>query len=130
MASVAFVAPILPGKLEAWKRFNNEINGPRRKEFEDQQKRSGITRHRVWLQQTPGGDMALVVQEGEDPQRAMEALATSTDAFDVWFRERIKDIHGLDLSQPLPGPLSELFIDYMQPAQRRGPDYDLPDFNA
>ena len=130
MASVAFAVPILPGKLEAWKQFNYEINGPRRKEFEDQQKRVGISRQRVWLQQTPGGDMALVVQEGEEPQRAMEALAAPTDAFDVWFREQIKDIHGLDLSQPLPGPPTELFIDYMQPAQRRGPSYDLPDFNA
>jgi hypothetical protein len=81
-------------------------------------------------QSSTGSGAIQLVQEGEEPQRAMGVLATSTDAFDVWFRERIKDIHGLDLSQPLPGPLWELFIDYMQPAQRRGPNYDLPDFNA
>lgn len=130
MASVAFAAPILPGKLEAWKRFNDELNGPQRKEFEDQQKRIGIARQRVWLQHTPAGDMVLVVQEGEDPQKAMEILGASDNAFDVWFKEQVKDVHGLDLSQPTPGPLSELAIDYMQPTRRRGPDYDLPDFNA
>lgn len=130
MASVAFAAPILPGKLEAWKQFNYEINGLRRKEFEAQQKRVGITRQRVWLQHTPAGDMALIVQEGEEPQKAMEILGASDDEFDVWFKGQVKDIHGLDLSQSLPGPLSELCIDYMQPTQRRGPSYDLPDFNA
>ena len=130
MASVAFAAPILPGKLEAWKQFNNEINGPRRKEFEDQQKRIGIARQRVWLQHTPEGDMVLVVQEGEDPQKAMGIIGASDDAFDVWFKDQLKDVHGLDLSQPLPGPFPELYVDYMQPTRRRGPDYDLPDFNA
>jgi hypothetical protein len=130
MASVAFAAPILPGKLEAWKQFNDEINGARRKDFETQQHRIGISRQRVWLQHTPEGDMAIIVQEGEDPQRAMEALGKSENEFDVWFKAQLKDIHGLDLSQPLPGPLPELQIDYMQPATRRGPNYDLPDFNA
>ena len=130
MASVAFAAPILPGKLEAWKQFNNELNGLRRKEFEDQQKRVGITRQRVWLQHTPDGDMALIIQEGEEPQKAMEVLGASENEFDIWFKAQVKDIHGLDLSQPLPGPLPDLYIDYLQPVQRRGPNYDLPDFNA
>lgn len=130
MASVAFAAPILPGKLEAWNQFNDEINGARRKEFELQQKRIGITRQRVWLQHTPDGDMAIVVQEGEEPQRAMEALGASENEFDVWFKAQILDLHGLDLSKPLPGPMPDLYIDYMQPATRRGPNYDLPDFNA
>jgi len=120
----------LPGKLEAWKQFNDEINGARRKDFETQQHRIGISRQRVWLQHTPEGDMAITVQEGEEPQRAMEALGKSENEFDVWFKAQLKDIHGLDLSQPLPGPLPELQIDYMQPATRRGPNYDLPDFNA
>ena len=77
MASVAFVAPILPGKLEAWQEFNKEINGASRKEFELQQRRIGITRQRVWLQHTSEGDMAIVVQEGDEPHRAMEVLGKS-----------------------------------------------------
>ena len=129
MASVAFAAPILPGKLEAWKQFNDEINGPRRKEFDDQQKRAGITRQRVWLQQTPGGDMALVVQEGEEPQRAMEALATSTDAFDVWFRERIKDIRVGPVTA-VTGPSVGTLYRLHAARPEAWPDYDLPDFNA
>ena len=76
------------------------------------------------------GDMALIVQEGEVPQKAMEILGASDNEFDVSFKGQVKDIHGLDLSQPLPGPLPELYIDYMQPMQRRGLSYDLPDFNA
>jgi hypothetical protein len=44
-------------------------------------------------------------------QGALQGLATSQEPFDVWFRERVKDFTGLDLSQPLPGPISKLAFD-------------------
>ena len=130
MASVAFVAPLLPGKLEAWKEFHNQLDGLHRWDFEDQQRRLGLVRHRVWLQDTPAGPVALVVQEGEDPDRARAILASSTHPFDVWFKERILELHGLDLSEPPDGSSVTLYVDYLQQAGRRGPEYDLPDFNA
>ena len=130
LASVAFTAPILPGKLEAWKQFHEQLDGLRRWDFEDQQRRLGLVRHRIWLQETGTGHVALVVQEGEDPERSNALLAASNHPFDVWFKEQVMGLHGLDLSQPLPEFPGTLFVDYMHVAGRRGPDYDLPDFNA
>ena len=130
MASVAFVAPLLPGKLEEWKEFHSQLDGLRRWDFEDQQRRLGLVRHRVWLQDTPDGPVALVVQEGEDPDRARAILASSTHPFDVWFREQVLELHGLDLSEPTDGASVTLYVDYLHQAGRRGPEYDLPDFNA
>ena len=130
MASLAFTAPVLPGKLDAWKEFHDQLDGLRRWDFEDQQRRLGLVRHRVWLQDTPEGPVALVLQEGEDPERARAILASSTHAFDVWFREQVMELHGIDLSEaPGPSPVT-LYVDYMHQAGRRGPEYDLPDFNA
>ena len=34
----------------------------------------------------------------------MPSMGASTDAFDVWFREKVKEMHGLDMTQPPPGP--------------------------
>ena len=130
MASVAFTAPVLPGKLDAWKEFHNQLDGLHRRDFEEQQRRLGLVRHRVWLQETPEGPVALVVQEGEEPERARAILAASTHPFDAWFRKQIKELHGIDLSEPPGEPSVTLYVDYLEQAGHRGPEYDLPDFNA
>ena len=130
MASLAFTAPVLPGKLDDWKEFHSQLDGLRRWDFEDQQRRLGLVRHRVWLQETSEGPVALVVQEGADPERARAILASSTHAFDVWFKERVMELHGIDLSEPPDVSSITLYVDYLHQAGRRGPEYDLPDFNA
>lgn len=109
MSSVAFAAPILSGKLETWKSFTREMNGPRRQEYEAHRKRAGIVHERVWHQHTPDGDMAIIYQEGDE--KAMEKIATSNDPFDVWFRQQVQDIHGIDFNNLPPGPLSEQILD-------------------
>jgi hypothetical protein len=106
MAAVAFSAPILPGKSERYRNFAHEVER-RRSEYEASRRSLGITREMAWIQATPQGEVAIVYFEAEDPGRVMQGLATSQDAFDVWFRAYTLDVHGLDLTQPLPGPLSE-----------------------
>ena len=41
-------------------------------------------------------------------------LATSEDPFDVWWRGQILEIHGIDLSQPLPGPPNEQVFNFQR----------------
>ena len=112
MASLASAFPILPGKTEQWKQFSRETIGPRRSEYEASRKRLGITREVAYLQQTPQGDMAVVYVEAQNIPRIFEGFGTSQEPFDVWFREQVKDIHGFDLAQPLPGPLPEAIVDW------------------
>ena len=112
MASMAFALPLTPGKTEEWRRWSAELLGPRRAEYEASRRRLGVTVERAYLQQTPQGDLNVVYLEGDDLAGAFQGLATSQDPFDVWFRERAKALFsGLDLGQPLPGPLSELVFD-------------------
>ena len=111
MQSTGFAAPILPGKLDDWKKFNEEINGPRRSEFEAQQRRLGNARQRVWLQQTPMGDFAIVFIEGDNVAESMKKMAESDDPFDAWFRDHIKDVHGMDVTEPRPPP-PELVVSF------------------
>ena len=112
MASLASAFPILPGKTEQWKHFSQEMAGPRRNEFEASRKRLGVSREVAYLQQTPQGDMVVVYVEARDISSVFEGFGRSQEPFDVWFREQVKDIHGVDFSQPLPGPLPEAIVDW------------------
>lgn len=112
MAAVAFVAPILPGKLEAWRRFNQESLGHWRDDHDAANRRHGITRELGWLQQTPGGDLAIVFLEVTNPESFFQDLANSETPHDVWFRQQVLEIHGLDLAAPGEGEISTLEFDW------------------
>jgi len=89
-----------------------EVKGPRREEFEAQQRRLGITRQELWLQRTPQGDIVIVFLEGDDPAQMMPKMAASNHPTDIEFRRFILDVHGIDVAQPTPGPLSELMVEF------------------
>jgi len=112
MASVAFSLPITPGKTEEWKRWGDEMLGLRRSEYMASRKRLGVTIERVYHQQTPTGDMAIIYIEAADIPSMFQAIAVSQDPFDVWFRKRAKDFFsGFDLSAPPPHPPPMLVFD-------------------
>ncbi len=101
----ALAVPIVPGKLETWEAWIAELNGPRKAEFDDMNQRFGVTNHRAWLQQTPDGhQMVIAVHDGPGGDEFLGKVATSENEFDVWFRNSVADVHGLDLSGPLPPP--------------------------
>ena len=87
----------------------DELNGPRHAEFTESRRRVGV-REQTFLQTTPMGDLVLVTMEGDDPGRSFGQLVSATDPFTTWFLERVKAIHGVDLSTPMPSP-SNLVLD-------------------
>ena len=110
MPAIGFAVPILPGKEEQDRNGLAEIAGPRREEWEAASKRHGVTRHAVWHQQTPDGTLAIVLLEAEDIEAAMQEMASSDDPFDEWFRQQIKEVHGIDIASD-PPPQSEQLLD-------------------
>ncbi|MGQ0671064.1 MAG: hypothetical protein ACT4PO_15630 [Actinomycetota bacterium] len=108
MDAYAFVFPILPGRAEAGRAFAKEITG---REMRASREPIGVTRETVWLHSTPMGDFGIVLLEGEDVAEANRRFAASTDPFDVWFKETMLDISGVDFGQPIPA-MSEVLIDY------------------
>jgi hypothetical protein len=111
MQTIAFAAPLLPGKTDADREALASIaNGDRRPDHEASRRRVGITRESVWMQSTPSGDVAVVVIEAPDVQAAMMGLATSEEPFDRWFREHIRDVNGMDLTAGFEPP--EQLLDF------------------
>jgi hypothetical protein len=106
--AVAF--PILPGKTGEWREFIAELNGPRHQEFVESRREAGV-HERTFLQSTPMGDLVIVTLEGDDPSRSFGHMTSATDAFTTWFLDRVKTIHGVDLTVPMTGSPSELVAD-------------------
>ncbi len=102
MASLAIAAPILPGKAEDFRRFAKEAVVTRRKEYEEYRRRYSLTKELAWIQQTPMGDMLIVLLEADDPVRANQAFAASKDPYDLWFKQQVGAITGIDFNQPIP----------------------------
>jgi hypothetical protein len=110
MESFAFVFPVLPGKAEEARMFGKEVNGPRASEMDASRRPLGVTREAVWVNETPMGDMGIVLIEGENVAEANRRFAASTEPFDVWFKETVLDFSGVDFSHPLPA-MSEVLYD-------------------
>ncbi len=110
MALMAFAAPILPGKTQQWRRFVEELNGPRRKEYEDARRRQGV-RERAFLQSTPQGDVVIVTMEGDDPMESFRRFAATNDPFTRWFNQQVTEIHGLGLNQIASQPAPQMMVD-------------------
>jgi hypothetical protein len=110
MALMAVAFPIAPGKTEDWKKFIAELNGAKRADFVASRK--GIGAHeRTFLQPTPMGDLVVVTLEGDDPAQAFGKFVSSKDPFTLWFLERVKEVHGIDLTQAASGPMPQMVID-------------------
>ncbi len=113
--TLAFAVPIIPGKTDADREAMQSCGGgggggERQADHAASRARAGITRESVWIQSTPGGDLAVVLLESDDIGAAMGALAGSQEPFDTWFREVLKDVHGIDLAEGFAPP--EQVLDY------------------
>ena len=99
MPEFAFSIPVVHGKEELDRRTLDEMLGDRRDDYEAALKSAGITRQTIWHQETPQGTVAVVYVEGDDPEAGMARFASSHDDLNSWFRELMKEVHGVDISQ-------------------------------
>lgn len=93
MSASIVIAPIAGGRLEEWRAFHAELTGRRRPAWAESQRRRGITREVVFLWPGPAGPSAVYLVEGAEAGAAVEDLGASSDAFDVWLRERLAHLH-------------------------------------
>ena len=104
------LAPIAAGKLEKWQQWANELQNGKAKEFKEFNSRYGLTRHAAWLAETPTGSVVAALHEGPGADNFMSKLATSDNDFDVWFKQKLSELHNFDFSKPLPGSPPKLMI--------------------
>ena len=103
MESITWMAPILPGKSDAWVEFHETMTGSRREEHDASRRRMGVHREVASLMKTPHGDFVCLFHEVDSLPEFFHAFATSDDPYDVWFRGNVEDLHGVT-AEMLAGP--------------------------
>ena len=98
MPGIVLTFPILPGKVEAWRRFCQELAGSRSTLYETSRRRLGITHEQMVLLETVFGATSVTRLEARNIGRMLVQIMTSDLPFDRWYRERLEDLHGLTLT--------------------------------
>jgi|SRR4051794_4956100 len=96
---IAMAFPVLPGKEQELRAFTDELNHGKREAYVRARKQMGV-HERAFLQKTPMGELVIVTMEGDQLDNLMSRGIEPNDEFSKWFLERVKSIHGVDLSQP------------------------------
>ena len=113
MSGIILTFPILAGKVEAWRRFCQELSGFRRQPYEASRERLGITCERMALVENAYGSTAVTTLEAPNVDRALGQIIVSDHSFDVWYRERLQEMHGINLAgyeqfvRPIPPPKNQ-----------------------
>ena len=116
MPGIILTFPIVSGKVEAWRRFCQELSGSRRQSYEASRLRLGITRERLALVDTAFGSAAVTTLEALDIDRALGQIIASKLPFDRWYRAQVRDLHGINLAgyeqflQQAPLPVNQELI--------------------
>ena len=103
--------PVQAGKEEGARAFAEEAVGARRAGYEAHLARVDMIRETWTLQKTPMGSFILVWFEG-DVEKAFTDLATNDSEFVTWFRDRVLDVTGVDLSAPSDEPPPAVLVDW------------------
>jgi hypothetical protein len=106
-----FAVAVMPvADVGAWQEFIDEISaGARADAHQAFLRRGGVRSETVFHQQTPMGDLMVLVWDGVDPDQMAahfaDTLANPTSDHERYLRDYvIPKVHGIDLSQPPPPP--------------------------
>ena len=99
MPGIVLTFPILNGKVEAWRRFCQELSGARSQMYAISRQRLGITYESLALVETAFGSASVATLEAEDIDRVLREIAISNLPFDRWYREQIKNVYGVKLTK-------------------------------
>ena len=111
MDYTCLVVPIKPGKEDAVREFYRGVEA-RHDEYDRSEQRLGITKEVAWIAPLNGGSASVIYIESEDFNSAFSKFVQSQDSFDLWFKEQVLDVSGLDLNNPPEMQLPELLSVY------------------
>ena len=122
--------PVLPGKSDADAKAIADYFKANPDEYVKSRKAAGVTLERAYLQATPMGSFVVGYIESErDIAATWAALADTSYAINKKFVDLVKEVHGVDVTQPAPGPLPETIGEWRDenvPNIRRGFAFTAP----
>ena len=98
---------IRPRQGEALRRFLHELQRDRAGECMEAARRLQVEQADWYLQRARDGDLVILSFRAKDPRGVIAAFARSQEPFDRWFKDRARQLFGLDLDRPAPRPAAE-----------------------
>ncbi|HVS43553.1 MAG TPA: DUF6176 family protein [Candidatus Dormibacteraeota bacterium] len=119
--------PVVPGKDAS---SVAAVLTARKNEYVESRERAGITMERAFEQPTPMGTFVVVYMEAERSiADSMAAVAASGLPIDRDFIAAVREVHGVDMTQPPPGRPPEIVGEWVDPDvrdRRRGLAFCAP----
>lgn len=112
MAPLVVMLPIHPDDVEAWRRLCQEMMGTRREQYETSRRQLGIVEERVSLMHTARGRVVVIAIDIAEPERFLVRLAASSHPFDRWFKRRLREIQGIDVTESVNHPRREMLFEW------------------
>lgn len=111
MATFNAVFALPADKIDTARSFAAELNGPRRQQLEELERRCGVEQELWTIQEMPAGGHAILVFLDGDIDRTFTELATADDDFSAWYRAQVLAIGGPDLTRD-DQPASEVVFEW------------------
>jgi hypothetical protein len=117
--------PVLPGKENEAVDFAREV-GTRTEETASFLQNYGVRRETWHLQRTAHGAVVIVITDIQDsPLERAAAYGSSQARYERWFKDRIRELSGIDPdSQPLGPPTETIFS--FDGTENRRKTFDAP----
>jgi hypothetical protein len=109
----ALTIPALPGKADAARKFGAAATGPRGAEQAASAARAGVDCTQAWHAPTPMGDFILIYLKTANPAKTFGVFSASKDPYDVWFKQQVLEITGIDFNTPPPA-LPEVVLNWQR----------------
>ena len=106
--------PIATG-VDALKQFGEKLLAERRAEVDAFYRKYGVS-HESWHSQDIAGTTWLICCDNmKEPVSAAAEYSAATDAFDVWFKQEVLRLTGVDPNKTPFGPPSEMIFCWDDP---------------
>ena len=112
MAVFNGIFPVLPSKEDDARKFAEEAVGSHGDHYNALMKASTTSRVTWTIQETPAGTFLSVWFEADETEAIFGHLATGTGEDVDWMRGRIKEVTGLDMTEPADGPPPEVILEW------------------
>jgi hypothetical protein len=112
MEYICITLPVLAGKSQNARDFMQELELVRKQAYHRSEQRIGIVRELWWLASLNSSEYLIAYMESGDFAGALGAFSQSQDEFDLWFKQHMLAVTGVDLNDPPEISLPELLSNY------------------
>jgi len=102
MGEFALTIPVLGGRSGALEELARIVSASKRREYEESKRRLRIDREVWFLETSMTGDTWMIFEEGKDIERSFSEWMASQEPFDVWLKEQMREITGIEFSGTSP----------------------------